>query len=128
MTTTEAPATTTLRIRFTRTATHIEGFATATTGGGNDTGKGHISYSADSHCSSLTRNGYRMGYVTETIELRHEDDATIAPGRVRCTSVAREFTTAQDAYDAALAYARRNGGERICDKCTAAAQAAGATV
>jgi hypothetical protein len=127
MTTTEAPATTTLRIRYTRTATHIEGFAPATTGGGNDMGD-HVSYSADSHCSSLTRNGYRMGYVTETIERRHTDDANIPAGKVRCTTVAREFDTAQAAYDAALAYARRNQGERICAKCAAAAAAAGATV
>lgn len=115
------------RIRTTKTSAHIEGFAPATTGGGQDMGD-HVSYSAYSHCSTLTGRAHLMAYATHTVQLRHEDDATVAPGRVRNVQHITEFDSAQDAYDAALRYAQRHGGERICAKCTAAAQAAGARV
>lgn len=124
MTETAAPA---LRIRYSRTATHIEGFGAATTGGGNDMGD-HVSAYALNHCSALTRGATRMGHLTHTVEVRHEDDPTVPAGRVRRAKMITEFDSAQAAYDAALKLARRNGGERICAKCTAAAQAAGAQV
>lgn len=116
------PAANALRVRYSRTAVHIEGLVTVTTGGGIDTGKGHITYSADTHCSALTRSGYQMGYLTETVE------TPTGSGRIHREHLTREFYVVQDAYDAALSYARSNSGARICAKCAKAAELAGATI
>ena len=119
-------ATRTYRIRFPRRGlVHIEGFDAATTGGGNDMGS-HISYAAESHCAALTRGAYSMGQETVPVVLRHEDDATIAPGKIRRVSRVVEYTTAADALAGAEAYGRTHGGD-VCSNCRAAAERTMAT-
>jgi hypothetical protein len=106
---TAAPAAPTYRIRYSRTAVHLEGFAPRVTGGGTDRG-GVVSTWSQSHCSGLTRSRTEVAVVVA------------AGGKVS------EFADVQDAYDRALRVAKNHGGERICAKCTEAARLAGAQV
>lgn len=109
-----------LTIRFPRKGlVHIDGIAPATLGGGNDMGD-YISYAAETSCAALTRGRITFAFLTETVELRHADDASIPVGRVRRTTVAKTFSSGADALAAARKLAARNGGS-VCGNCEAAA-------
>lgn len=112
----------TYRIRYNKSSIHIEGFDTATTGGGQDMGS-HVSYAAYSHCPALTRHAARMGFQNRVIELRHEDDPTIAPGRVRRGTEVAEWDDPRAVLEAARLRNRVHGG-KVCAKCTEAAMRA----
>lgn len=108
-------------IRFPRKGlVHIAGFEPATKGGGNDMGD-HVSYAPESHCPTLTRRGHLMSEKTQQVTLRHEDDDTITPGRVRRVSRVMEWATAREVLEAAREHARIFNHD-ICGCCLAAAE------
>jgi hypothetical protein len=122
---TQTPATRTYTLRFPRKGLlHIDGFDPATTGGGNDMGS-HISYAPESHCAVLTRRGHLMSYAEHTVEIRHADDPTVAPGRVRRSKQVTAWTSAREVLAAAHEYARVYHYD-ICSNCLAAAERASA--
>ncbi len=106
-------ATATITLRYNKTSVHIDGLDTRTTGGGNDTGRGYVTYAAQSACPALTRGAIRMGYVKMAVRNRETGDVE---------SVDTWATPAE-----ALAAAELYGGTRrvkVCQHCANAARAA----
>lgn len=121
-TTTSAPAAT-YRIRYNRTAIHIEGLESAGNYGPNagaDLGEGYVRYAPQSHCPALTRHAVHMAYHTTSVT------TPLGNGRVRHSSVAVEYTTAAEALAAAVQRNRIHGG-KVCAKCQARAEEVAAT-
>jgi hypothetical protein len=58
---------TTYTVKSNRSSYHIDGMPTRSKGLGQDTGKGHVSYFADSTCGALTRGRFQDDFQTEDI-------------------------------------------------------------
>ncbi len=102
-----------LVLRYNKTSVHIEGLDTRTTGGGNDTGKGYVSYAASSACPALTRGAIRMGYVKMALRNRET-------GEVESVN---EWATPAEALAAAELYGNVHRA-KVCQHCGNAARAA----
>lgn len=106
----------TYRLAVNKSSIHIDGIATRTKGSGEDTGKGHVAYFAETACGALTRGwfDYRTPEVADADDMAQVLKAAELSARISnrklcktCTKaaeevIAQEENAADDALDAAL--------------------------